>query len=81
MKMKNIFGFFIRLFAAFLVSKLILATMGAETPVRLLGSAVALVLGSYLWDLFGAKLGWVIARLLIGMNQLPPPSKKDEPVD
>ncbi len=77
MNMKNIFGFFIRLFAAFLVSKLILATMGAETPVRLLGSAVALVLGSYLWDLFGAKLGWVVSRLLIGMNQLNPPAKTE----
>jgi hypothetical protein len=69
--MKRIFSFFIRLFAAFLASKLLLGLLGADTPAILLGFAVLLVLGTYALEIWGAKIGWVVARMLISMNQLP----------
>jgi hypothetical protein len=80
--MKNIFGFFSRLLGAFLASKLFLGLMGADTPAALLGLAVLLVLGSYFMEFWGEKIGWVVARFLISMNQLPsrreskPPSRE-----
>jgi hypothetical protein len=69
--MKRIFSFFIRLFVAFLASKLFLGLLGADTPASLLGFSVLLVLGTYALEIWGAKIGWMVARLLISMNQLP----------
>lgn len=69
--MKNLFSFFIRLFAAFLASKVILGALGADLPVPLLGLAVLLVLASYALKRWGGKIGWLAARLLISLNQLP----------
>ena len=69
--MKKTFGFFIRLLVAFLVSKIILGALGADTPVWLLGLAMVLVAGSYFLERWGERIDWVVARLLIKMNQLP----------
>jgi hypothetical protein len=78
-KMNQVFGFFIRLFPAFLVSKVILGFMGADTPASLLGLAVLLVVGTYFLERWGAQLGWVVARLLISMNQLPSRREPKQP--
>jgi hypothetical protein len=77
--MKTIFSFFLRLFAAFLMSKVILGVLGGDTPAGLLGLAVVLVLGTYSLERWGAKLGWAVARLLISMNQLPSRREPKEP--
>ena len=77
--MKTIFGFFIRLFAAFLVSKVVLRVMGAEAPATLLGLALFLVLGTYFLERWGEKIGWMVARLLISMNQLPSRRESRQP--
>jgi len=77
--MKTIFGFFIRLFAAFLVSKVVLGVMGAEAPTTLLGLALFLVLGTYFLKRWGEKIGWMVARLLISMNQLPSRRESRQP--
>jgi hypothetical protein len=73
--LKTAFGFFLRLFGAFLVSKVVLGGLGAETPVMLLGLALLLVLGSYGGERWGAQAGWVLGRFLIRLNQLP--SRRD----
>jgi thiol:disulfide interchange protein len=69
--MNKIFGFFLRLLAAFLVSKIILGALAVDTAAGLLGLAVALVMGSYFLERWGPKIDWVVARILISMNQLP----------
>ena len=79
MKMNKIFGFFLRLFPAFLVSKVILGVLSADTPASLLGFAVLLVLGTYFLERWGARIGWVVARLLISMNQLPSRREPKQP--
>ena len=79
MNIKKIFSFFIRLFAAFLVSKVILGMVGAGTPAGLLGLALLLVLGMYCLERWGAKIGWVAARFLISLNQLPSRRQSRQP--
>ncbi len=71
MNLKTVFGFAVRLFIAFVVSKLILAGLGEGSPASLLGLALLLVSGVYGLERWGAQIGWVVARLLISMNQLP----------
>jgi hypothetical protein len=77
--MKNLFSFFIRLFAAFLISKVILGALGADMPVPLLGMALSLVLVSYVLKRWGGKIGWLVARLLISLNQLPSRRESRQP--
>ena len=74
--MKILFGFFLRLLAAFLLVKVVLGAPGAGTPALLLGGALVLVLLSYLWGWWhrsrtAEDLDWYVARLLIKLNQLP----------
>jgi hypothetical protein len=74
--MKSIFGFFLRLLAAFLLAKAVLGPWGANTPGWLLGSSLGLVLSSYLLSWWrrsrtAEDLDWYVARKLIAMNQLP----------
>jgi hypothetical protein len=77
--MKNLFSFFIRLFAAFLVSKVSLGLVGADGPAPLLGLAVLLVLASYALERWGGTIGWLVARLLISLNQLPSRRESRQP--
>jgi hypothetical protein len=79
MSIKTVFGFFVRLLAAFLVSKVILGFLQAETPAGLLGLAVILVLSSYALERWGPKIGWAVARFLISMNQLPSRQESKQP--
>ena len=79
MSLQPIFRFFIRLFAAFLASKVILGATGADNPAPLLGLALLLVLASYVLERWGEKIGWVVARLLISLNQLPSRRESKEP--
>ncbi len=79
MSLQPIFSFFIRLFAGFLVSKVILGALGADLPVPLMGLALLLVLTSYVLERWGGKIGWQVARLLISLNQLPSRRESKEP--
>jgi hypothetical protein len=83
MSIKTVFGFSLRLLAAFLVSKVILGFLQAETPAGLLGLAVILVLSSYALERWGPRVGWAVARFLISLNQLPsrPESKPSDDRD
>ena len=74
--MKILFTFSLRLLAAFLLTKVVLAALGVDTPGWLLGVSLVLVLLTYLLDWWRrsrtvADLDWFVARLLIKMNQLP----------
>ncbi len=48
--MKRAFGFFLRLFMAFVAAKLILGRLEADTPVFLLGLTLLLVANAYFFD-------------------------------
>jgi hypothetical protein len=69
--LQTVFGFAVRLFIAFVASKLILARLGEGSPASLLGLALLLVSGVYGLGYWGGQLGWAVARFLIRLNQLP----------
>ncbi len=71
MNLKTVFGFVVRLFIAFVASKLILDGLGEGSPASLLGVALLLVSGVYGLEYWGGQLGWAVARFLISLNQLP----------
>ncbi len=48
--MRRIFGFALRFFIAFLLAKLFLGHLGADTPGCLLGLTLLLVANTYLFD-------------------------------
>lgn len=49
--MQRVFGFFLRLFSAFVAAKLLLGHLGLDTPGYLLGLSLLLVANTYLFDL------------------------------
>jgi hypothetical protein len=49
--MQRVFGFFLRLFFAFVAAKLILGHLGSDTPRHLVLLALALLANTYLFDL------------------------------
>jgi hypothetical protein len=69
--LQTAFGFAVRLFIAFVVSKLILDRLGEGSPASLLGLALLLVSGVYGLGYWGGRLSWAVARFLISLNQLP----------
>ncbi len=48
--MKKLFGFFFRLFIAFVAAKFILGHLGLDIPVYLMGLTALLVANTYLFD-------------------------------
>ena len=79
--MKILFNVFVRLLLAFLVAKFLLGLLGGGSPAALLGLSLFLVGLTYLvkflenyyqrtWQSKMAELGWLVARFLIGLNQL-----------
>ena len=78
-RIKTVFGFAVRLFIAFVVSKLILAGLGEGSPASLLGLALLLVSGVYGLEHWGGRLSWAVARFLISLNQLPSRREKGPP--
>ncbi len=48
--MKRLFGFFLRLFIAFVAAKLLLGHLGLDTPKYLVGLALVLVANTYVFD-------------------------------
>ena len=79
MSVKTVFSFFVRLLVAFLMSKVILGFLQAETPASLLGLAVILVLSSYALERWGPQIGWAVSRFLISLNQLPSRRESKQP--
>jgi hypothetical protein len=49
--MKRVFGFFLRLFIAFVAAKLVLGHLRADTPKHLVALTLVLLANAYLFDL------------------------------
>lgn len=86
--MNKPFKFFIRLLVAFLLAQFVLRLLGAATLAGLVGLSLGLVCCSYLFDFLdwyyeGAlrralkpkAIGWLVARLVVGMNTVEQPQE------
>lgn len=87
--MNKPFKFFIRLLVAFLLAQFVLRLLGAVTLAGLVGLSLGLVCCSYLFDFVdwyyeGAlrralkpkAIGWLVARLAVGMNTVEQPQER-----
>ncbi|MHB8066779.1 MAG: hypothetical protein ACYDIC_02650 [Desulfobaccales bacterium] len=87
--MNKPFKFFIRLLLAFLLAQFVLRLLGAVTLAGLLGVSCGLVGCAYLFDFLDwyyggalrralkpAAIGWLIARLVVGMNTVEQPKER-----
>ncbi len=76
MNLKTVFGFAVRLFIAFVVSKLILAGLGEGSPASLLGLALLLVSGVYGLEHWGGRLRLGGGALFDQPESAPQPAGK-----
>lgn len=53
--MKNLFGFFVRLFLGFITAKLVLRAIGQDSPTYLIGLTILFTGNTYLFDIFEYK--------------------------
>jgi hypothetical protein len=77
--MKRIFGFFLRLFLAFVAAKLLLGRLELDTPAYLLGLALLLVANTYVFDFLEYYHQGAWRRLLGGGKAPAKEGPKDAP--
>jgi hypothetical protein len=75
--MKLVFGFFLRVFIAFVAAKLILGHLGADTPGYLVGLTLLFVANTYFFDFLEYYHQGVWRRLQAG-RQTSIPAKTDD---
>lgn len=75
--MKRVFGFFLRLFIAFVAAKLLLGRLGVDTPAYLLGLALLLLANTYVFDFLEYYHQGAWRRLVAGGKA----AAKDRPQD
>jgi hypothetical protein len=75
--MKRVFGFFLRLFVAFVAAKLLLGHLGLDTPKYLMGLALVLVANTYVFDFLEYYHQGAWRRLLAGSKAEGKPESED----